>query len=466
MSAVPSEKITARQPLRVAIASGTTVSALLLASAGATGAMADDVITVKRGDTVSHIAAANKVSVSSVLSLNGLKGSSYIYPGQKLVVRKTGTSSTKTPTKTSTPAKSTTTSSSRSYVVERGDTLSQIARHLGVSLQALLSANNLKVTSTIYPGQRLVTAGGSTSTSTGSTVTKPATSTSSFSSRVYIVQRGDTLSQIAGKLGVTLQKLLTANNLKATSVIYPGQRIVAAGGSTTTTTKPATSTTKPATSTASSKVYTVVRGDSLDSIARRMNSQVDAIMNANKLSSTFLSVGQRLVIPTISSTGSTLVGGSFLGYTYSSSTVNSANTNKQILLSRGVPSKAEMKAMIIRTARAMGVEPQLALGHAMQESSFNHASVSPANAIGVMQVIPSSGAWASDLVGRKLDLLNPQDNVTAGIAIIRSLQRTMPTMQQGIGAYYQGAGSVRKNGLYSDTRSYVSKVLAYRAQFF
>ncbi|WP_271394700.1 lytic transglycosylase domain-containing protein [Neomicrococcus lactis] len=413
MSAVTSVKNPARQPLRLAIASGTTVSALVLATVGATGAMADDVVTVKRGDTISHIAAANNVSVPSVLKLNGLSGKDYIFPGQKLVVRGTSSvkpaassTSSKSPSK-ATAAKPAKAAPARTYVVERGDTLSHIARHLGVTLKQLLAANNLKVSSVIRPGQKIVAPA-------GATVPAPSKSTPSKSTP-----------------------------------------------SKSTTTKPST----PAKAT--SKVYTVVRGDSLDSIARRMNSQVDAIMEANNLSSTFLRVGQRLNVPTISASGGKqLVGGQFLGYSYSSSTVNSANRNKQILLARGVPSKAEMKALIIRTARQMGVEPQLALGHAMQESGLNHASVSPANAIGVMQVIPSSGAWASDLVGRKLDLLKPEDNVVAGIAIIRSLQRTMPSMQHGIGAYYQGAGSVKKNGFYSDTRSYVNKVLKYRAQFF
>lgn len=420
MSAVTSVKSPARFPLRRAIASGTTVSALVLATVGATGAMADDVVTVKRGDTLSHIAAANNVSVSSVLKLNGLSAKDYIFPGQKIVVR--GSSSVK-PAASKASAKSSTKSAStkkadapsaksagQSYIVERGDTLTHIARYMGVSLSQLLKSNNLTLSSVIRPGQKLVA---------------PASSSS-----------------------------------KIKTTVTPSTKAPAKSTAKT----PAKSTAAPKTST---KVYTVNRGDSLDSIARRNNSQVDAIMEANNLSSTFLRVGQKLTIPTVSATsGKKLVGDTFLHYSYASSTVNSANNNKRILLERGVPSKATMKAMIIRTARQMGVEPQLALGHAMQESGLNHASVSPANAIGVMQVIPSSGAWASDLVGRKLDLLDPQDNVTAGIAIIRSLQRTMPTMKHGIGAYYQGAGSVKKNGFYSDTTTYINNVLKYRAQYF
>ena len=87
-----------------------------------------------------------------------------------------------------------------------------------------------------------------------------------------------------------------------------------------------------------------------------------------------------------------------------------------------------MQAKVAATARAMGVDPALAQAVAFQESGFNHAVVSPANAIGTMQVIPSSGEWASELVGRQLNLLNPDDNVVAGVAILRALvaQRAGP----------------------------------------
>ena len=43
------------------------------------------------------------------------------------------------------------------------------------------------------------------------------------------------------------------------------------------------------------------------------------------------------------------------------------------------------------------------LAIAYQESGWNQRAVSPANAVGVMQVIPDSGRWASDLAGRRPD---------------------------------------------------------------
>lgn len=82
-----------------------------------------------------------------------------------------------------------------------------------------------------------------------------------------------------------------------------------------------------------------------------------------------------------------------------------------------------------------------------------------------MQVIPSSGEWASDLVGRDLNLLDPQDNVVAGVAILRALVSTSPDLPTAIAGYYQGQGSVRDNGMFSDTRVYVANIQTLMNQY-
>jgi soluble lytic murein transglycosylase-like protein len=113
----------------------------------------------------------------------------------------------------------------------------------------------------------------------------------------------------------------------------------------------------------------------------------------------------------------------------------------------------------------MGVEPSLALAFAHQESGFDQRAVSPANAIGTMQVIPSSGQWASDLVGRKLNLLDPYDNATAGVAIIKRLIATSKDQDTAIAGYYQGQYSVSKYGMYDDTKAYVAAIKAHQKNF-
>ncbi|MDP9890742.1 transglycosylase SLT domain-containing protein [Pseudarthrobacter enclensis] len=80
---------------------------------------------------------------------------------------------------------------------------------------------------------------------------------------------------------------------------------------------------------------------------------------------------------------------------------------------------AEIKSMITATAKSMGVDPALALAFGEQEPSFRQNVVSSAGAIGVMQVIPRSGTWASRMVCRQLDLhdtrtTSPRDWPSAG----------------------------------------------------
>ena len=150
---------------------------------------------------------------------------------------------------------------------------------------------------------------------------------------------------------------------------------------------------------------------------------------------------------------------------FPSTTVAAAKKNHALLATMPVPTREQAKAMVAATASRHGVDPALALAISYQESGWNHRSVSVANAIGIMQVIPSSGDWASSMVGRELNLLDAQDNVTAGVVIIRALQRATGDDETAIAGYYQGLSSVRKNGMYSDTRAYVRNIQALRVKF-
>ena len=214
----------------------------------------------------------------------------------------------------------------------------------------------------------------------------------------------------------------------------------------------------------------MVSGDTVSALATRYGTTVAAIVSANGLDSrATIRIGQTLSIPDAPATATSGrdagVGSTFAGRTYPAHVVAAANENLATLRSVGVPSREEMKALVAQTARDMGVDPALALAVAYQESGFNHASVSPANAIGTMQVIPSSGDWASDLVGRELNLLDPRDNVVAGVAILRQLLKAAPDLPTAIAGYYQGLAGVQRNGMYADTRRYVASVQTLMSRF-
>ena len=358
------------------------------------------------GDTVSAIAAKYGLDMNELLRVNNLTPSSIIYAGKELKL--TGSAPAAAAPSTKAPA-----AAAGTYTVAAGDTLSAIAAKHGVSLASILQANNLSMTTVIYPGDKLtIGAAAATSVTAPSSAAAPAApapAPAAPSAGTYTVVPGDTLGAIAAKHGVSLKSVLDANNLSMTSIIRPGQKISLSGGSTVTTASSA-----PAAPAAA---------------------------------------------PT------DLVPSTFLHYTYPQHVVANANLNKQALNSVAVPSRAQMQQMVADTAASMGVDPALAQAFALQESGFDQRAVSPANAIGTMQVIPSSGEWASGLVGRELNLLDPQDNVTAGVAIIRALVRTSPSLEVAIASYYQGQYSVITQGMYEDTKAYVASVLAHRAGF-
>ncbi|WP_230685138.1 LysM peptidoglycan-binding domain-containing protein [Cellulomonas sp. JZ18] len=348
-----------------------------------------------------------------------------------------------------------------SYTVRDGDTLSAIAKRTGTTVRALAAENALADPSRIRAGQVL-------RLSSAAAAAAPAPSAAATSAgATYTVRSGDTVSAIAARHGTTVQAVVAANGLDARAFIRAGQTLVVPGAAAS------TAATAPAAAAATGGTYTVRTGDTVSAIAARHGTTVQAVVAANGLDArAFIRAGQTLVVPGAAAPAaapaavtSGLVGNTFAGRTYPEHVVASANQNKASLLATGVPSRDEMRAKVAATARAMGVDPALAQAIAFQESGFNHTAVSPANAIGTMQVIPSSGEWASQMVGRPLNLLHPDDNVVAGVAILRSLVRTSPDLPTAIASYYQGASSVKRNGMYADTRRYVANVQTLMTQY-
>jgi soluble lytic murein transglycosylase-like protein len=125
-------------------------------------------------------------------------------------------------------------------------------------------------------------------------------------------------------------------------------------------------------------------------------------------------------------------------------------------------------ADVQNVAAAHGVSPSLAAAIAWQESGFNNGMVSPANARGVMQVMP--GTWdyvqANLAGGETLDPSSASDNVHAGVMYLKRLITDAGGDESAaIAGYYQGLASVRERGLYDDTARYVENVQALRSRF-
>lgn len=170
--------------------------------------------TVRSGDSLWLIATRHAVSVAELVEANGLTLDSTIHSGDMLAI----------PGRPSSGLTAGGSTSNATITVRRGDSLWSIASSAGVPLAALLTANDLTLDSTIYPGRSVrlpaTSAPASASASSQASVDRAAGSTT------YTVLPGDGLTTIARRTGVGVTTLLSANALTMTSVIHPGQRLV------------------------------------------------------------------------------------------------------------------------------------------------------------------------------------------------------------------------------------------------
>lgn len=105
---------------------------------------------------------------------------------------------------------------------------------------------------------------------------------------VHVVQSGENLTLIAEQYGVTIEAIQLVNNLSDSSVIFPGQELVIPGGE----------------GEAIPTVYTVQFGDTLPGVAARFATDLDALLEANRLINPYLVPAVDQTLSVVSRTGS------------------------------------------------------------------------------------------------------------------------------------------------------------------
>ena len=155
------------------------------------------------------------------------------------------------------------------YTVKSGDSLWSIAKKFNTSVSDIKTTNGLT----------------SSKLSIGQVLKIPTKEETPTKENVYTVKSGDSLYSIAREFDTTVSEIMKLNNLTSTSLSI-GQTL------------------EIPTKEQASNTYIVKSGDSLYSIASRYNTTVDELRRLNNLTSTSLSIGQVLKVPTATDTSS------------------------------------------------------------------------------------------------------------------------------------------------------------------
>ena len=205
----------------------------------------ENVYIVQKGDTLYSVAMANNTTVDELKKANNLT-SNILSTGQLLKIP-----SALLPEST--------------YIVKKGDSLYSIANKYNTTVDELKRINNL--TSNIL--------------SIGQVLKLPSDKVSDVEKEEntisYTVQKGDSLYSIARKYSTTIDKIKDLNNL-TTNLLSIGQVLLIPTDTNLETT------------------YTVQKGDSLYSIAKKYDTTVDRLKQLNNLKSNLLSIGQILIV--------------------------------------------------------------------------------------------------------------------------------------------------------------------------
>jgi len=186
------------------------------------------------------------------------------------------------------------------HVVKRGETIETIAKKYGVSADEVCKTNRIKIASRLTTGRRLtIPAGNIVPVEVRlpeAEADEPDTARArenapgnkgrmgGSTDKVYTVQKGDTLSNIAAKHKVTLAEVLSWNKIKKPEVINVGDKLVLKGA-------------QDAPDETADEWHVVRAGESLAKIAKQYGVKIDEIAEWNKITTiSKINIGDKLVI--------------------------------------------------------------------------------------------------------------------------------------------------------------------------
>jgi len=223
---------------------------------------------VKKGQTLSHLSHRYGVPISAIMELNGLTNRHRLSIGQRLIIPTNEQIAQKSDSEVNSQEVKRKGSGASTYTVRKGDTLAKLASEFNTTVDGIKRLNGLKNPHKIGVGQKLKI---------------PAADLGSGGLfKEHIIKKGENLSYLAKKYGVSISTIESANNLSNKHVLKIGQRLLI-----------------PATSDVTVQSYTVKEGDTVSDLALRFGTDAGEIKKLNGLTNPHrIKKGQRLKIPT------------------------------------------------------------------------------------------------------------------------------------------------------------------------
>lgn len=255
--------------------------------------------------------------------------------------------------------------------------------------------------------------------------------TGALADQVHRVQPGETLSGIADQYGVSEEAIASFNGIDDPHLIFAGSKL----------TIPTTDS--PVVGSSDSNTvggYLVVSGDTLSYIAQKFGTTVSELMAVNSLTSADkIYEGESLNLP------------------------------RSAYVPPATITKADARECLVAAAAEYGIAQDLILALAWQESGWQQHVVSGAGAVGLMQLMPGTAAWAIDELGvRGAEdwRSNACSNARLGAAVLGALiDQAGGDGHTALAFYVQGWYSVELNGWFDETKAYVTNVYLLREQF-
>ncbi|MDQ1395404.1 MAG: hypothetical protein QOG64_663 [Acidimicrobiaceae bacterium] len=205
--------------------------------------------------------------------------------------------------------------------------------------------------------------------------------------------------------------------------------------------------------------YTVRWGDTLSSVAGRYGISVDQLAAANGIANVHrVQAGTKLAIPGA---------GAGSGATTSPAAVAGLASPRMPAALLARPERLALTPTFNTWAKTYKVPADLLKAMTWMESGWQNSVVSPVKARGIGQLTPDTVKFVSgQLLKTKLDPGVPADNIRMSARFLSYLlEQTGGNTRLALAAYYQGLGSLKRQGTLKVSQTYVDTILALRPMF-